>query len=118
MLKGLLMLLRLLWLVVLLTGALFYFHIAVPISLHIYMGFAIGALMIVIAIIGFRGAGAALSAITILVAIVLPVIGIMQLKRLTMPDLPYIQITHVVIGIAAIALAEIVGKRARLAGAA
>jgi hypothetical protein len=32
-----------------------------------------------------------------------------------MPDLPYIQITHVILGIAAIALGEIVGKKARLA---
>jgi hypothetical protein len=114
MLKGLLMLLRLLWLVVLLTGALFYFHVAVPISLHIYMGFAIGAIMIVIAIIGFRAA-MPLALVTILVAISLPVIGILQLKHLTMPDLPYIQVTHVVLGIAAIALAEIVGKKTRLA---
>jgi hypothetical protein len=108
------MLLRLLWLVVLLTGALFYFHVAVPISLHIYMGFAIGAIMIVIAVMGLRAA-TALAAITILVAILLPVIGILQLKHLTMPDLPYIQITHVILGIAAIALAEIVGKKTRLA---
>jgi hypothetical protein len=114
MLKGLLMLLRLLWLVVLLTGALFYFHVAVPISLHIYMGFAIGAILIVIAVMGLRVA-TALAVVTILVAVLLPVIGILQLKHLTMPDLPYIQITHVIIGIAAIALGEIVGKKARLA---
>ena len=114
MLKGLLMLLRLLWLVVLLTGALFYFHVAVPISLHIYMGFAIGAILIVIAVMGLRVA-TALAAVTILVAVLLPVIGILQLKHLTMPDLPYIQITHVILGIAAIALGEIVGKKARLA---
>ncbi len=114
MLKGLLMLLRLLWLVVLLTGALFYFHVAVPISLHIYMGFAIGAIMIVIAVMGLRVA-TALAAVTILVAILLPVIGILQLKHLGMPDLPYIQITHVIIGIAAIALAESLGKKTRLA---
>ena len=114
MLKGLLMLLRLLWIVVLLTGALFYFHVTVPISLHIYMGFAIGAILIVIAVAGLRAA-TALAAVTILVAILLPVIGILQLKHLTMPDLPYIQITHVILGIAAMALAEIVSKKTRLA---
>ena len=117
MLKGLLMLLRLLWLVVLLTGTLFYFKIAVPLGLHMYMGFAISALMIIIAIMGLRAA-AVLSVVTILVAFALPVIGILQLKHLTMPDLPYIQATHVVLGIAAIALAEIVGKRTRLSSAA
>lgn len=117
MLKGLLMLLRLLWLVVLATGTLFYFHVAVPISLHIYMGFAIAAIMIVIAIMGLRAALVP-ALLTIVVAILLPVIGILQLKHLTMPDLPYIQITHVVLGIAAIALAEITGKRARLASQA
>ncbi len=117
MLKGLLMLLRLLWIVVLITGTLTYFKVAVPLGLHIYMGFAIAALMIAIAIIGFRAA-TGLAIVTILWAIALPVIGILQLTHITKPDLPYIQITHVILGIGAIALAEIIGKRARLATAA
>ena len=114
MLKGLLMTLRLLWVVNLLTGALIYFHVALPLSVHMYLGFAITLVMIVIGVMGLRPA-AALAAITILVGISLPVIGILQLKHLTMPDLPYIQITHVILGVAAIALGEITGKRIRLA---
>jgi hypothetical protein len=114
MLKGLLMLLRLLWLVVFATGIMYYFKIAVPIGLHMYMGFAIAALMIIIAIMGFRAA-TGVAAGTILVAILLPVIGILQLTHIGKPDLPYIQATHVIIGLAAIALAEILGKRTRLA---
>ena len=113
MLKGLLMTLRLLWLVNLLTGALIYFRVALPLSVHMYLGFAITLVMIVIGVMGLRAA-AALAAITILVAISLPVVGILQLKHLTMPDLPYIQITHVILGFAAIALGEITGKRIRL----
>jgi hypothetical protein len=113
MLKGLLMTLRLLWMVNLLTGALYYFHVAVPLNVHMYLGFIITLVMIVIGVLGLRAA-AGLAALTILVGISLPVVGILQLKHLTMPDLPYLQITHVILGVAAIALGEITGKRIRL----
>ena len=57
---------------------------------------------------------AGLAVLTILWAVSLPVVGILQLKHLTAPDLPYIQITHVLLGVGAIAIAEILGKRIRL----
>jgi hypothetical protein len=114
MLKGLLMTLRLLWLIVLITGALYYFHVAVPLNVHMYLGFAIGAILIVLGVLGLNRA-TGLAILTILIAVLLPVIGILQLKHLTMPDLPYIQITHVIIGIAAIGIAEILGKRLKTA---
>ena len=117
MLKGLLMTFRLLWLVNLLTGALYYFREAVPLNVHMYLGFAIALIMLVVGFLGFRAA-AALAAITILWAISLPVVGILQLKHLTMPDLPYIQIVHVLLGFFSIVLVEILGKRVRLSGAA
>jgi hypothetical protein len=79
-----------------------------------YLGFAIGFILILIGVMGLRVA-TGVAAATIVIAVLLPVIGILQLKHLTMPDLPYIQITHVIIGIASIALAEITGKRVRLA---
>ncbi|SEB55216.1 hypothetical protein [Terriglobus roseus] len=113
MLKGLLMTLRLLWLVNLLTGALFYFHVGVPLNIHMYLGFAITLVMIMIGVMGLRYVFG-LAVVTIVVGISLPIIGILQLKHLTMPDLPYIQITHVILGVAAIALGEITGKRIRL----
>jgi hypothetical protein len=116
MLKGLLMTLRLLWLLNLATGALYYFHVAIPLNVHMYMGFAIALVLIVIGIMGLRAA-TGVAAAAILVAILLPVIGILQLVHTGRPDLPYIQITHVILGVASIALGEIVGKRVRLATA-
>ena len=117
MLKGLLMTLRLLWLVNLLTGALYYFHVAVPLNVHMYLGFAIALVMLVIGVLGLRAA-AALAVVTILWAISLPVVGILQLAHTGRPDLPYIQILHVLLGLGSIAVAEILGKRIRLSGAA
>ena len=117
MLKGLLMTFRLLWLVNLLSGALYYFQVAVPLKLHIYVGFAIALVMILIGVYGLR-AVTALASVTILWAISLPVIGIVQLVHLNRPDLPYIQVLHVLLGLGAIAIAEILGKRIRLAGGA
>lgn len=115
MLKGSLMLIRLLWLVSIATGVVLYFRPGtLPVNIHMYIGFAIALLMIVVGVIGLRVA-AGVAAATILVAILLPVIGILQLVHVGRPDLPYIQITHVVLGVAAIALAEITGKRVRLA---
>jgi hypothetical protein len=116
MLKGLLMTLRLLWLVNLLTGVLYYFHFAAPLNVHVYLGFFISVVMIVIGIMGLRAAPVP-ALLTILCAIALPVVGILQLTHLTKPDLPYIQITHVIIGVAAIAFGEITGKRTGLAKA-
>ncbi|AFL87409.1 hypothetical protein Terro_1088 [Terriglobus roseus DSM 18391] len=110
------MTLRLLWVVNLLTGALYYFHVAVPLNIHMYLGFAITLVMIMIGVMGLRSV-IGLAIVTIVVGISLPVIGILQLKHLAMPDLPYVQITHVILGVAAIALAEITGKRIRLSAA-
>ncbi len=117
MLKGLLMTFRLLWLLNLATGALYYFQVHVPLKLHMYVGFAIALVMIGIGALGLRAA-AGLAALTMLWAVSLPVIGILQLTHLNRPDLPYIQITHVLLGIGAIAIAEILGKRVRLSAAA
>ena len=105
--------LRLLWLVNLLTGTLYYFHVALPLNVHMYLGFAIAAVMLVIGILGLR-AVTGLAVITILWAISLPVIGILQLVHAGRPDLPYIQILHVLLGLGSIAIAEILGKRVRL----
>lgn len=113
MLKGLLMTFRLLWLVNLLTGALYYFKVNVPLSAHMYVGFAIALVMLVIGALGLRAA-AGLAVVAMLWAVSLPVIGILQLKHLNAPDLPYIQITHVLLGLGAIAIVEILGKRIRL----
>ncbi len=117
MLKGLLMTLRLLWLVNLLTGALYYFKVSVPLNVHMYLGFAIALVMLVIGFLGLRAA-LGLAVLDILWAISLPVIGILQLAHLGRPDLPYIQITHVLLGLGSIAVAEVLGKRIRLSGAA
>lgn len=117
MLKGLLMTFRLLWLVNLATGALYYFKVAVPLNVHIYVGFAIALVMLGVGALGLRAA-AGLAVLTMLWAVSLPVIGILQLKHLNAPDLPYIQVTHVLLGIGAIAIAEILGKRVRLSGLA
>ena len=117
MLKGLLMTLRLLWLVNLITGALYYFHVALPLNVHMYLGFAIALVMLVIGVLGLRAA-VGLAVVAILWAISLPVIGILQLAHLNRPDLPYIQITHVLLGLGSIAIAEVLGKRIRLFRAA
>ena len=116
MLKGLLMTMRLLWVVNLLTGALYYFHAAVPLKLHMYLGFAIALIMLGIGFLGLRAA-AALAVVTFLCAISLPVVGILQLTRTGQPDLLYIQLLHVLLGVGSIALTEILGKRVRQASA-
>ena len=116
MLKGLLMTFRLLWLLNLATGALYYFHVNVPLKLHMYVGFAIALVMLLIGALGLRAA-AGLAVVTMLWAVSLPVVGILQLKHLNKPDLPYVQITHVLLGLGAIAVAEILGKRIRLRSA-
>ncbi len=115
MLKGTLMTIRLLWLVNLITGVLFYFHlVGWPISVHMYIGFGITLLMIVLGLMGLRAA-TVLALGTVLAAILLPVIGILQLTHTGRPDLPYIQVTHVLIGIASIGVAEVLGKRLKTA---
>lgn len=115
MLKGTLMTIRLLWLVNIITGVAFYFHVvAWPISVHMYIGFAIALLMLVLGLMGL-GRAVGLAAGTIVMAILLPVIGIMQLTHIGRPDLPYIQITHLIIGIASIGIAEVLGKRLKTA---
>ncbi len=109
------MTIRLLWLVNLITGVAFYFHVvAWPISVHMYIGFAIALLMLVLGLMGL-GRAVGLAAGTILMAILLPVIGIMQLTHIGRPGLPYIQITHLIIGIASIGIAEVLGKRLKTA---
>ncbi len=114
MLKGLLMTLRLLWLIAFATGALVYFHVAVPLNVHMYLGFAIAAIMIVIGLMGIARV-TVLAIVTILWAVALPVIGIMQLTHIGKPSLAMFQILHVFIGIGAIALGEITGKRIKTA---
>jgi hypothetical protein len=115
LLKILLMTLRLLWLVSLVSGVLFYLHVAaLPLQIHMYLGFAIAAIMIAIGVLGMRVA-AGLALLTIVWAIALPVIGIMQLAHPIMSSLLLTQIVHVVLGIGAIALAEVLGKRIRIA---
>lgn len=104
---------RLLWLLNLATGALYYFKVNVPLNLHMYVGFAIALVMVLLGGLGMR-TQQRLGILTIFWAVSLPVIGILQLKHLNAPDLPYIQITHVLLGLGAIAIAEILGKRIRL----
>lgn len=115
--KGILMTVRLLWLVSLVTGLLFYFHaVSLPINTHMYIGFAIALLLLVLGLIGFR-AVAGLAIGTISFAILLPVIGILQLTHIGRPDLPYIQITHVLVALGSMGVAEVLGKRLRLKAA-
>lgn len=115
MLKGTLMTIRLLWLVNLVTGLLFYLHlVAWPISVHMYIGFGITLLLIVLGLMGLR-ASTTLALGTVVAAVLLPVIGILQLTHIGRPDLPYIQVTHVLVGIASIGVAEVLGKRLKTA---
>ena len=104
------MTIRLVWVVSIVSGALLYFHYAVPLKLHMYLGFLIAFLMIVLAVQGFKRV-AGLASMTVLVAILLPVIGIVQLTKIGSPSLALWQVLHVVIGVAAIGLAEVLGKR-------
>ncbi|MDQ2710838.1 MAG: hypothetical protein M3Y24_01160 [Acidobacteriota bacterium] len=81
-------------------------------KLHMWLGFIISFALLLLAIIGFVARiRPVLPLVTLIWAVLLPVLGIAQLRIVPGPNHWTIQVLHVIIGIGAIGLAEVLGKR-------
>ncbi len=80
--------------------------------LHMWLGFIITFALLLLAIIGFVARmRPVLPLIALIWAVLLPVLGIAQLHIAPGPNHWIVQVLHVIIGIGAIGLAEVLGKR-------
>ncbi|MFZ0218531.1 MAG: hypothetical protein WAM30_21555 [Candidatus Dormiibacterota bacterium] len=108
-------LIRLLWVVNILLGIAFWLgHLVSFEPLHQTFGFLIAIFLIVLSILAIVRAGAfGLGGAGIVVAILLPIVGMGQLDWLPGSGHFVIQILHLLVGIAAIAVAEAIGGQIR-----
>ena len=85
---------------------------AAYLRLHMWLGFIITFALLLLVIIGFVARiRPVLPLIALVWAVALPVLGIAQLHIVPGPNHWTIQVLHVIIGIGAIGLAEVLGKR-------
>ena len=115
MVTGLQMAARVLWLAQIVLGVLFWTGNATPLTdLHMLLGLVFALLVAVLAVlVGVRGGSPGLLVGGLALAVLLPVVGIGQTGWLAGPQHWVIQVVHLLIGLAAIAVAEAAGGRLR-----
>lgn len=108
------MVIRVLWIVQIVLGILFWTgHLLNLVSLHESLGTLIALFLLILSIVGLaRGRAGALGVLGIIEAILLPVVGLGQLSVPAGGQL-VAEIVHLLVGIAAIILAEMIGARLR-----
>jgi amino acid transporter len=108
-------LIRLLWIVTILFGIAFWLgHLLRFVPLHQALGLLIALCLIVLSILGIVGARAYGPGVAgIVIVILLPIVGMGQLSWLPGSGHVAIQVIHLLVGIAAIGIAEAVGARLR-----
>jgi hypothetical protein len=111
---GVLMLLRLCWLAAIVLGLLFWIGRAPSlVPVHMLLGLLIAVLLVGLAVAaGVRGQPALLVA-GLAVAVLLPLIGLNQDSWLQGSAHWVIQVLHLLVGVAAIAIGEVIGRRLR-----
>jgi hypothetical protein len=116
MILGLAWLLRICWLISLALGlALWFGHGYQFLKLHMWVGFVITFDLLLLAIAGLLARlPPVLPLLTILWAIGLPVIGIGQLRAMPGANHWIIQVIHLLFGLGAVGLGEVLSKRAQL----
>lgn len=111
--KLLVWILRLAFLVALGVGlALWSGHGYAYLSLHMWLGFIVTFALLLIVILSFISrVSPALPFVALLWAVALPAIGIAQLRMLPGHNHWLIQTTHLILGLGAIGLGEVLSKR-------
>jgi hypothetical protein len=112
------MLIRLSWLVLIVFGFLFWAGRALTLlPLHLIIGVFFALLLWVLAYLALRcGAGTGLAVLNILWSLVLLILGMTQNRLVTGSAHWTIQVLHLLVGVAAIGLAESLGARMKRAG--
>ena len=81
-------------------------------KLHMWLGFIVTFALLLLAIMGFVARiRPVLPLVALLWAVLLPVLGIAQLRIVLGPNHWTIQVLHLILGIGAVGLAEVLGKR-------
>ncbi|MGH7910532.1 MAG: hypothetical protein ACREQM_06325 [Candidatus Dormibacteraceae bacterium] len=109
------MVIRVLWIVQIVIGIVFFSgHLLGLVSLHEALGTLIAICLLILSIVGLmRGRAGVVGVLGIIEAFLLPIVGIGQLSMLPGNDHIVIEVVHLLIGIAAIVLAEMIGARYR-----
>lgn len=115
MVTGIQMAVRVLWLAQIVLGVLFWLGAATSLTdLHMLLGLVLALLVAVLAIlVGVRGGSPGLLVGGLVVAVLLPVVGLGQTGWLPGSQHWVIQVLHLLVGVAAIAVAEAAGGRLR-----
>ncbi len=105
--------LRIAFLIALILGiALWTGHATAYLSLHMWLGFIITFDLLLLVILAFlSGVSVALPFLSLIWAVLLPVIGIAQLKVMLGASHWVIQVIHVLLGIGSIGLGEVLAGR-------
>lgn len=116
---GLSMLFRLCWLVNIVLGVLFWIGTLTGlVPLHMLIGLVVAVLLLILSVLaGVRGAPA-ITAVGVVVAIAMPIVGVGQDGWLPGSTHWIIQVVHVLIAVIAIAVAEAAAGRIRRSTAA
>jgi hypothetical protein len=109
-----LMLFRLFWVVNVVLGVLFWTgHVTGLIPLHILFGVILTALLLILAVLAAIRGKPGLLVVGLIVAVLLPVVGLNQERWDQGSGHWVIQVLHLVVGILAIATAEAIGGRVK-----
>ena len=112
--KTLVMIVRLCWVIALVIGLLLWSGKEISLAVHALPGAIVAFSLLFLGVKGFRVA-AAPAAVAVVVALLLPVLGIMQLGSLAATTGALLPALHVVLALASIGLAEVLGKKLRTA---
>ncbi|MGH7869174.1 MAG: hypothetical protein ACREP9_16455 [Candidatus Dormibacteraceae bacterium] len=108
----LLMLLRICWVIALLLGlSLWSGHLLQLISLHMLLGLIIAVLVATLAIAAGRRRLWGLLVAGLVVAVLLPIVGLNQTTWLPGPNHWLVELFHLLLGVVAIAIAEVSAQR-------
>ena len=115
MVIGIQMAVRVLWLALIVLGVLFWTGNATSLTdVHMLLGLVLAVLLAELSVLaGVRGGSPALLVGGLVVAVLLPVVGISQTNWLPGPQHWVIQVLHLLVGLAAISVAETAGGRLR-----
>ena len=103
--KALIMLVRILGLASIVLGALVWAEHVQLLSAHIGLGFLVSIAVFILAVVALTKKAAVAGSLGVILALLLPVIGFLQLP-VTFHSLRLIQILHVIVGLCIIGVAE------------
>jgi hypothetical protein len=107
---------RLAWVLAAIAGAAAYFGSAAPVALHIGLG-ALVALALLLLALGSHATPRTMSRLAVAVALLLPAAGLLQEGMLATSLPRVLPVIHLLLALAAIALAEMLAARLRRANA-